>query len=124
MKLIELPGIYEVARYPAGADEPPRVTAGSFYSATRTLDELSVVRLAGVVKNDGARLEPGWRCIKVAGTLDFALTGILASIAVPLADAKISIFVLSTFDTDYVLVKGAEFGAAKAALQRAGFSFD
>jgi hypothetical protein len=69
---------------------------------------------------EGAQTEPGWRVIKVIGPLDFALVGILAELAGLLAEAGISIFALSTFDTDYILVKEARLAAAQAALTRAG----
>lgn len=90
----------------------------TFFSVTRTADELSVVCLAGSEPPD-ARVQSGWSCFRVAGSLDFALTGILSSIAVPLAAAGVSIFALSTFDTDYVLVR--EMEKAREALRSAGF---
>jgi hypothetical protein len=68
------------------------------------------------------RSEPGWACFKVEGPLEFNLTGILAGIASVLADAKIPIFALSTFDTDYILVKRKQVGAAKEALLSAGYA--
>ena len=64
--------------------------------------------------------EPDWRCLQVDGPLDFALIGILADLAGILAEAKISIFVLSTYDTDYLLVKADSLTAAVQALERAG----
>ena len=69
---------------------------------------------------EGVKCEKGWRCLKVEGPLDFGLTGILASLAQPLAEAKISIFAISTFDTDYILVKDENFKAAVLALSSAG----
>jgi hypothetical protein len=69
------------------------------------------------------RCEPGWRALAVKGPLDFGLTGILASIAAPLAEAGISIFAISTFDTDYVLVKAERLDDAVEALRRAGHRF-
>lgn len=62
----------------------------------------------------------GWRCLKLVGPLDLNLTGVLASVLQPLADADVSIFALSTFDTDYVLVRGAQLEKATAALREAG----
>jgi hypothetical protein len=70
------------------------------------------------------KVESDWRAIKVSGPLDFALTGILASIANPLAAAKISIFAISTFDTDYVLVKSSKLDQAKRCLVDGGFRFE
>jgi hypothetical protein len=71
----------------------------------------------------GVRCEPGWRALAVEGPLDFGLTGILASIATPLAEAGISLFAISTFDTDYVLVKAERLDDAMEALRRAGHHF-
>ena len=87
------------------------IDGGDFFSITRTQDELSVVCLEDKVPQ-GLKVERGWRCLKVEGPLDFGLTGILSSLAKPLAEAKISIFAISTFDTDYIMVK-------KENLQRA-----
>lgn len=115
MKLELLPGNFSVCRLPAGAPLPR-----DFFSVTRTGEELSVVCLEGK-EPVGARVETGWRCFRVAGTLDFALTGILSSIAAPLATAGVSIFAVSTFDTDYVLVR--DLPGARAALLAAGFDF-
>ncbi len=69
----------------------------------------------------GWKSESGWRAIKVEGPLDFSLTGILSSIAAPLASAGVSIFALSTFDTDYILVKINQLPAALHALEENGF---
>ena len=88
-------------------------------SVTRTDDEISVVASEELAPSSG-RVEHGWRCLKVAGPLDFGLTGVLASLAAPLADAEIPIFVISTFDTDYVLVKGIDLEEAIGALKTAG----
>lgn len=68
----------------------------------------------------GTQCENGWRAFQVAGPLEFSLTGILAAIAVPLADAGVSIFAISTFDTDYVLVKEESLAKAMEALRAAG----
>ena len=69
---------------------------------------------------EGVRCERGWRCLGVAGTLDFSLVGVLAAMLGPLAGAGVSVFVLSTFDTDYLLVKEADFQRAVGVLGRAG----
>jgi len=109
-----LPGLYAVCRLPAEADVPP-----SFFSATRTPNELSVVCAEGDAL-PGAPCERGFRIFEVAGPLDFALTGVLAAIAAPLAGAGVSIFAISTFDTDYVLVKERDLAKAVEALREAG----
>ena len=66
------------------------------------------------------QVERGWRAICVAGPLDFALVGVLASLSGTLASAGVSIFAISTFDTDYILVKEDMLGAAREALAAAG----
>jgi len=93
--------------------------AGGFSSITRTSDEWSVVCAEDVVP-PGVRCEKGWRIFQVAGPLDFSLTGILSSIAGPLADAGVSLFALSTFDTDYVMVKAQNVDRAARVLEAAG----
>jgi hypothetical protein len=98
---------------------PAWAVSGEFFSVSRTADELSIVCAESQVPA-GPLAERGWRALRVVGKLDFGLTGILASLAVPLAKAGVSIFALSTFDTDYVLVKGASLGAAASALRGAG----
>lgn len=97
----------------------PDWAAGEFVSITRTPDELSIVCAERVVPSS-VRCERGWRCLKVAGPLDLSLTGVLASLAVPLAEARIALFAVSTYDTDYLLVKEVEVERALDALKRAG----
>mmetsp|Transcript_6826 Transcript_6826/g.20262 ORF Transcript_6826/g.20262 Transcript_6826/m.20262 type:complete len:148 (+) Transcript_6826:83-526(+) len=92
-------------------------------SLCRTSEELSLIApaaLAGTIAD--ATVEAGWRAIKVVGPLDFSLVGILADLAGVLARAKVSIFALSTFYTDYILVKEGTLAAAKAALRGAGYT--
>jgi uncharacterized protein len=86
-------------------------------SMTRTAGELSVICPAGVVP-PGFQCEPGWRAFKVAGKLEFSAVGILASIVTPLAEAGIAILSISTFDTDYILVRSHALDQAKDALRR------
>jgi hypothetical protein len=93
--------------------------AGPLCSITRTREELSVVCAEGCVPL-GIRCEKGWRTFKVQGPLDFGLTGILDALTDPLAQAGISIFALSTFDTDYLMVREAQLDEAMAALRAAG----
>jgi hypothetical protein len=88
-------------------------------SVTRAPGELSVVCAEAAVP-EGVKREPGWRAFQVEGPLAFSLTGVLASIAAPLAEAGVPIFALSTFDTDYVLVKEEHVPRAVEALERAG----
>lgn len=94
--------------------------AGSFFSCTRTATECSYVMEDFLVPPEAQSVNAGWRALMVHGPLDFALTGILASIANPLAAAGISIFAVSTFDTDYVLIQESHLGAGVKALRDAG----
>jgi hypothetical protein len=119
MKLILLEGEYAVARLSAADPTPAWAAQGEVSSVTRTAEEMSVVCVAAAVPA-GVRAERGWRCLRVAGRLELALTGVLASIAAPLAAAKLSLFALSTYDTDYVLVREVTLTAASACLRAAG----
>jgi hypothetical protein len=109
-----LPGRYAICRLAADAPLP-----ASFFSITRTPDELSVVCVEAEAP-EGAKTERGWHIFQVIGPLEFSLTGILAAIAAPLAQAGVSIFAISTFDTDYVLVKEENLAQAMNALRNAG----
>jgi len=110
---------YSICRLGPEAEIPPWALAGDFFSITRTKDELSLVCSHELVP-PGVQCEKGWRCIMVEGTLDFSLTGILASLTVALAEAGISIFAISTFDTDYLLVKAENLERAVLKLKEAG----
>lgn len=90
-----------------------------FFSETRTPQELSIVCEMGRVPR-GVMKEGGWRAMVVEGHLDFSLTGILAALTAPLAATGISIFGLSTYDTDYVLVRDRDLPRAVLALRKAG----
>ncbi|HVF92420.1 MAG TPA: ACT domain-containing protein [Blastocatellia bacterium] len=114
-----LPESFAVSRLGAGAPVPAWASGGSLVSITRTRDELSIVSDESLVP-EGVTGEPGWRCLKVEGPLDFSLVGILVSILTPLAEAGISIFTVSTYDTDYVLVKSGDLDKAVTALERSG----
>jgi hypothetical protein len=114
-----VPGTFAVLRLAPDAAVPPGVLVPPFHSVTRTPSELSVVCPDEAVPQ-GARAERGWAILALEGPFPFELTGILASILVPLAEARVGIFALSTFDTDYVLVKRDRLDEALAALAAAG----
>ena len=114
-----LDGELAVCRLPADAPAPPIPAGAALFAVTRTRDELSIVCPRAAAPAD-AEVEPGWRALGVAGPLDFGLTGILTSLATPLAAARISIFAISTYDTDYVLVRDSALPAAIDALRDAG----
>ncbi len=99
---------------------PESALRSSFFVITHTDEELSLV-LPDSVKIESDSSDPGWACFKVQGPLDFGLVGILAGITSVLAEAKIAIFALSTFDTDYILVKREQVRAAQDALASAGY---
>ena len=118
-----LPENYSICRLGPEADIPPWALAGDFYSVTRTKKELSLVCSQEFVPV-GVQCEKGWRCILVSGSLDFSLTGILASLTNSLAEAGISVFAISTFDTDYLLVKADNLKRAVLELEEAGHRID
>ena len=119
LELEVLPDNLAICRLPANAPVPPWVAvADRFATISRTRDELSITAVQSAVPAD-ARCERDYRALRVRGPLPLKLIGVLASIAGPLADAGISIFAISTFDTDYVLVKGTDLDKAVATLAHA-----
>ena len=117
-----LSGTFAICRLAPEADIPSWALDGEFFSVTRTEEELSLVCLQEKVPED-IRCEKDFRCLKVGGPLDFSLTGILSSLTIPLAQAGISVLALSTFDTDYLLVKEAHVDRAVQKLSQAGYRF-
>ena len=119
LELDVLPGVYAVARLDPADAVPEWARDPTFCATVATAHELTVVCPADAVPAD-VRHEGPFRGLAVRGPLDFALTGILAALAQPLADAGISIFALSTFDTDVLLVRAADLAGAATALEAAG----
>jgi len=113
------PGRYAVCRLSPDAPPPAWALQGDFYSLTRTHQELSIVCTETAVP-DGVRAEIDWICLQLVGPFDFALTGILNAFLQPLAAARVPIFALSTFDTDWVLIPAPHLAAALQALAGAG----
>lgn len=95
----------------------------SFYVLTKTDDELSLICPSDSVPEGCIAVEDGFMGFRVCGTLDFSLVGILARLTAPLAEAGISIVAISTFDTDYILVRESEFGRAKEVLAAQGYEW-
>ena len=122
MTLVELESSFAVCRLDLSASIPSWATQSSFFSITKTKEELSIVCEESLVPAI-VKAEKGWRMFKVQGPLDFALTGVVASISKPLAEAKISLFVISSFDTDFILVKNPDFSRAQQVLIQSGFNF-
>jgi hypothetical protein len=118
-----LPEEYAVCRLPAGSALPASLSSGpddkSVISVTWAPDELSVICPADRVP-DGATVEASWRCLRVVGPLDLALTGVLASLIGPLAKARVNIVAFSTYDTDYLLIPQVRLSEAVATLTAAG----
>lgn len=121
-KLTLLTESFTLHRLAADAPIPEVVLESPFFSVVRTPDELSLVVPEGLVLS-GTRREPGWSCIKVLGPLDFGLTGILAGISTILAGEGISIFAVSTFDTDYIMMKKKVVLQAVKTLEKSGYAF-
>ncbi len=115
-----LPGDYAVCRLNADAGLPRWATSSPLFCVMRTGDELSVMCPEPNVPEDIELAERGWRLFRLEGPFEFGLTGVLASVLVPLAEAGVGIFTISTYDTDYVLVKSDQIGLARDALIGAG----
>ena len=90
----------------------------------KTDAEISVVCLTADVPHATLAREDGWRALRVAEPMDFGLTGVLAGISTVLAQAGISIFAVSTFDTDYILIKAENLGLARTALETGGYTIE
>jgi hypothetical protein len=119
-RLSLLEGQFAVCRLPACAPWPvPR--PGALWSITRTAEETSVVCLRENAPG-GARVEGGWRALKLEGPIPFEEIGVLSALSGSLAAAGLSVFALSTFDTDYILVKETSLTGALEALAKAGFA--
>jgi hypothetical protein len=115
-----LPETLAICRLPASAALPAwALRANSFFAIVKTTDEISIVCPQNFAPAD-VQCHRDWAALKVEGPLDFSLTGILASLAQPLAQAKLSLFAISTFDTDYVLVKKESLEQALTVLKSAG----
>lgn len=120
LTLLLFDGCLAVCRLPASSAVPPWAFAkGPLSSITRSERELSIICGEGAVPT-GVRCERGWRVMKVENPLNFAQTGILVSLAAPLADAGVSIFTVSTFDSQYLMVKEASIEVALKILVNAG----
>ncbi len=117
LELFTLEKKYSVCKLQASEKIPD--LKGNFFSITKTSDEISIIIEEGS-EPVGAEVEKGWKALKVMGVLDFSLTGVLNQLTDPLAQAKISIFALSTYDTDYLLVKESSLSQVCQVLEHAG----
>ncbi|RMH00699.1 MAG: ACT domain-containing protein [Chloroflexi bacterium] len=119
LSLVLWPDELAICRLDARAGWPEWAENGRFLAITRTPTELSVVCPQHLVPATVSH-EPGWRMFAVVGPLPFTLVGVLASLVQPLAEAGVSVFAVSTFDTDYLLVKAAQLETAVVTLRHAG----
>ncbi len=127
LTLSVLEGSYVICRLESNAPVPDWAWHGELANISKTRDELSIVCSASNVPDsvsdtisDTMRCEREWAALKLHGPFDFALTGVLVSVLEPLRDAGIGIFAVSTFDTDYVLVKNTNLKLAIQTLRKAG----
>ena len=121
LTLALLPQRYAVCRLDPNGHIPPWALMGDdFVSLTRTNTELSVICLEENVPLEGTRAERGWRCMKVEGPFDFSVAGVHASLAVPLAEANISVLAIATYDTDHLLVQEKDVDRTIQVLAQAG----
>ena len=105
LQLSLLDEIYGICVFENDTPIPEWAAAASFCSIIRTQKELTIVCPQNTIDSD-CEYDADWRCFRVDGSFDFNQIGVISSLAAPLAQAGISIFVVSSFDTDYILVKG------------------
>jgi uncharacterized protein len=117
MDLIVLANKYSIYKFKNVHTLPEWIYLSDFYSITRTKDELSVVAFQRDLISEDFNCSKDWRILKVVGPLDLSLVGIIADIAAILRDKKISIFTISTYDTDYIMVKQKDLAAGIDALR-------
>jgi len=114
---------YIIHKLDQSTNLPEGLTECEFYSLSNSREELSLVCPEQIlIQSENS--SPNWKCLKVAGPLDLKLTGILAGLSDTLEKAKISIFAISTFETDYVLIQKQVLETAKSALKSAGYKFE
>ena len=122
LKLELLNDTFTIHRFGPSARIPDEIFGEAFFSIIKTEEEISIVCRNAFTLNS-ERCSQGWSCIKVSGPLDLNTTGILANLSKVLAEERISIFTISTYDTDYILIKSDKTTEAVAALRDAGFEF-
>jgi hypothetical protein len=121
LRLTILPDGYAICRLAAGDPLPSWISPGNFFSITRTGEELSIICPQVNLPSD-VQHQPGWRIIKFEGPFEFSQIGVLASVALPLAESGVSLLTISTYDTDYILVQAEKLNMAIQALETAGHS--
>jgi len=124
MRLSRLRERFAITRFPAYVATPEWLAASSLVSLTRTSDELSIVCDESQVPPGQEDCERGWNCFKLHGPIAFTVTGVVAELTRPLANSRISVFVISTYDTDYILVKAEQADRAANAWRGLGHEVD
>ena len=120
MQLQIIPGTFVVCKIP---DATRANLNDDFYFLSRTDEELSLVCREESIPDNHTETESGWNMFRVSGILDFSLTGILSNLAGILAQANVGIFAVSTYNTDYILLKAENLPRAMDALRSAGHTF-
>lgn len=111
---------FAIVRLHSGETIPGWVPGGTFYSVTRTQEELSIICEEKNAPHDAVTISRGWRCLGLRGPFAFTETGIAAEFTAVLARAQIAVLVVSTYDTDYLLVPADQLEAAIACLLAGG----
>ena len=121
IRLMRVPGEYAVHRLAPDSAVPEAAWASPFVSVSRSSEELSIVTDAGVRIDAQSTVGP-WLAYRVAGTIDFSVTGVMSALTAPFADASLGILGVSTFDTDYILVHADAGEAAEITWRAAGIT--
>ena len=120
--LIVLKKKYSIYKFKPGSVLPEWVYSSEFCSVTRTKEEISVVTAQTDQLADWVAFSEDWRIFKIEGPLDFSLIGVIADICEIFKEAKISVFIISTFDTDYILVREKDLNASISSLQNKAYN--
>jgi uncharacterized protein len=120
MKFIVLKGKYSIYKFKNGSALPGWIYSSDFYSVTKTKDELSVIAVQSDIISEDIACSNDWRIFKIEGPLDFSQVGIIADISVIFKEKNIPLFTISTFETDYILVKENDLSTGMKALRDKG----
>jgi hypothetical protein len=121
--LIVLSKKYSIYKFLNQTVLPDWIYSTDFYSITGTKDELSVVASQNDSISNNIKCNKNWRILKISGPLDFSLVGIIADITCILKEKNIPVFIISTYDTDYILMKQKDLNNGIKALTRKGYTF-
>jgi hypothetical protein len=122
LKLSLLPQTYAICSFPPDFTFPAIDAVSSILSITKTSKETTIVCDENRIPGD-CRKSENWKCIKIEGSFDLDAIGVVAGISKPLAESRISIYVVSTYDTDYVLIKAKDIDRAVSCLSKCGHKF-